>query len=113
MATRRVLFDPADPFSLEPEQRQREIVAILAAGAIRMRELRTSSRSPGRRSARSRTMVPDTVSDPDGSSDFASSSRHAPPKGPRFASCMSQISPESNQTGLELSGPTCPDGPCG
>lgn len=37
MATRRVLFDPADPIDLDPDQRLREVGAILAAGVIRMR----------------------------------------------------------------------------
>jgi hypothetical protein len=51
MATRRVLFDPADPAGLLPEQRQREVAAILAAGVIRMRARR------GAASSRRRTAV--------------------------------------------------------
>ncbi len=49
MASRRVLFDPADPSDLQPEQRQRQVAAILAAGVIRMRLRRgaaSSSRGP-------------------------------------------------------------------
>lgn len=37
MATRRVLFDPADAADVHPEQRNREVAAILAVGVIRMR----------------------------------------------------------------------------
>ena len=75
MATRRVLFDPTDPTSLQPEQRQRDVAAILAAGVIRMRVRRGTT----------------------------SSSR-------RSAACMSQISPESGETRLELSPRSSPDG---
>lgn len=35
MATRRDLFDPAHRIDLSPEQRTREVAAILAAGVIR------------------------------------------------------------------------------
>lgn len=43
MATRRDPFDPTDPANLQPEQRQHEVAAILAAGVIRMREKRRAS----------------------------------------------------------------------
>jgi len=78
MATRHVVFDPADAPDLHPEQRQREIAAILAAGVIRMRVRRAAT----------------------------SSSRRTP-------ACMSEISPESGETRLELSRRSSPDGQCG
>lgn len=78
MARRCDLFDPADPASLHPEQPQREVAAILAAGVIRMRVRRGT----------------------------ASSKRTA-------AAGMSQISPESAETRLELSRRSSPDGQCG
>ena len=40
MAKRRDLFDPTDPADLQPEQRQCEIVAVLAADMIHMRQKR-------------------------------------------------------------------------
>ena len=75
MATRRDPVDPTDPADLQPEQRQREVAATLAAGVIRMRQRRG-----------------------------AASSRH------RLAACMSQISPDSGETRLELSRRSSPDG---
>lgn len=78
MATRRVLFDPADPADLQPDQRQREVAAILAAGVMRMRVRRAA----------------------------ASPERNTP-------ACMSQISPDSGETRLELSRRTSPYGQCG
>ena len=75
MATRRVPFDPADAADFHPEQRQREVAAILAAGVIRMRVRRGTT-----------------------------SSRH------RTAACMSQVSPEFDETRLELSRRSSPDG---
>jgi hypothetical protein len=48
MATRRVSFDPAEAAGLHPEQRQREVAAILAVGVIRMR-VRRGAASSGRR----------------------------------------------------------------
>lgn len=50
MATRRVLFDPADPIDLDPDQRLRKVAAILAAGVIRMR-IRRGTASPERPAA--------------------------------------------------------------
>lgn len=41
------LFDPTDPAILQPEQRQREVAAILAAGVIRMREQRAVTCAKG------------------------------------------------------------------
>jgi hypothetical protein len=79
MATRRGLVDPTDPSDLQPEQRQRDVAAILAAGVIRMRVRRGT---------------------------IASSRR-------RTAAGMSQISPESGETRLELSRRSSPDGQCG
>jgi hypothetical protein len=78
MATRRVLFDPADAPDLHAERQQREVAAILAAGVIRMRL---------RRGAASWACL-------------------AP-------ACMSQISPDSGETRLELSRRSSPDGQCG
>jgi hypothetical protein len=75
MATRRERFDPTDPASLHPEQRQREVAAILAAGVIRMRVRAGAIRS-----------------------------------GCRSSACMSQISPDSGETRLELSRRSSPDG---
>lgn len=49
MATRRVPFDPADAADLHPEQRHREVAAILAAGVIRMRVRRGAACSSRRR----------------------------------------------------------------
>jgi ribosomal protein L19E len=91
MATRRVLFDPADPADLQPDQRQREVAAILAAGVIRMREKRGAAPS---RIVRTRA---------DRAHGTASSSR-------RWAACTSQISPESGQSRLELPRRSSPDG---
>ena len=78
MTTRRVPFDPAEAASLHPEQRQREVAAILAAGVTRMR-VRRSTAAPSRPT----------------------------PAG------MTQISPESGETRLELSWRSSPDGQCG
>jgi hypothetical protein len=78
MATRRALFDPAGPADLHPEQRQREVAAILAAGVIRIRMRRGATSASGWTAAR-----------------------------------MSQISPESGATRLELSRRSSPDGQCG
>jgi len=44
MAPPRERFDPTDPAGLHPDQRQREVAAILAAGVIRARP-RPSSKS--------------------------------------------------------------------
>ncbi len=46
MATRRVLFDPADPTNVETDHRQREVAAILAADVIRMLEKSRAARAP-------------------------------------------------------------------
>lgn len=78
MATRCDLLDSSDPANLPPEQRQREVAAILAAGVIRMC-MRRGATSSNRRSA----------------------------------ACISQISPDSGETRLELSRPSSPDGQCG
>ena len=94
MATRRDLFDPTDPANLQPEQRQREVAAILAAGVIRMREKRRATRARVVRAPASRAR------------GDASSSR-------RRAVSMSQISPRSSETRLELSRQSSPDGQCG
>lgn len=75
MATPRERFDPTDPAGLHPEQRKREVAAILAAGVIRMRIRRGTASS-----------------------------------GDRTPACMSQISPESAETRLELSRRGSPDG---
>lgn len=50
MASRRVLFDSADAAELQPDQRQRQVAAILAAGVIRMR-IRRGTASPERPAA--------------------------------------------------------------
>ena len=78
MATPRDRFDPTDPAGVRPEQRRREVAAILAAGVIRLRVCRGTASSPR-----------------------------------RTAACMSQISPESGETRLELSRRSSPDGQCG
>lgn len=75
MATPRERFDPTDPAGLHPEQRQRDVAAILAAGVIRMR-------------VRSGIV----------------------PSGRRRTASMSQTSPESGETRLELSRRSSPDG---
>lgn len=75
MATPRNRSDPTDPAGLHPEQRQREVAAILAAGVIRMRVRRAAASSQRSNAAR-----------------------------------MSQISPESAETRLELSRRSSPDG---
>jgi hypothetical protein len=94
MTRRRVLFDPADPTSLHPEQRQREVAAILAAGVIRMRAKRGAgpARIARTRAGRARA--------------DASLRRHT-------TACMPQISPESGETRLELSRRSSPDAQCG
>jgi len=48
MAMCRDLFDPTDPTDLQPEQRQREVAAILAAGLIRIREEQVRAGPPSR-----------------------------------------------------------------
>lgn len=75
MVTRRDRFDPTDAADVHPEQRQREVAAILAAGVIRMRVRRSATSSSG-----------------------------------RTAAGMSQISPDSGETRLELSRRSSPDG---
>jgi len=92
MATRRDLFDPTDPATLQPEQRQREIAAILAAGVIRMREQRAVT-VPKFRPCRNEA--------------------HSPSSPNRGRGCVPKISPESGGTRLELSHETRPDGQCG
>lgn len=57
MAKRRVSFDPAGPADLHPEQRQREVAAILAAGVIRMRMRRVAA-SSSRRTAACMSQIP-------------------------------------------------------
>lgn len=57
MATRRVPFDPADAAHLHPEQRQREVAAILAAGVMRMR-VRRGTTSSGRRTPACMPQIP-------------------------------------------------------
>lgn len=94
MATRCVPFDPADPANFQPEQRQREIAAILAAGVIRMRLRRAAAPVPMARARPGRCRA-------------NTSSMH------RNAACMSQISPESGETRLELSHRSSPDDQCG
>ncbi len=93
MAKRRDLFDPTDPANLQPEQRQREVAAILAAGVIRMRERRQVT-MPTVRLCRNRVRT--AVS----------------PKG-RAAACLPQIPSESGENCLELSRRSSPDGQCG
>jgi len=46
MATNRARRDPSEPADFGPEQRQREVAAILAAGVIRMREKRRGRLGP-------------------------------------------------------------------
>lgn len=94
MATRRDLIDPADPANLQPEQRQREVAAILAAGVIRMRQKRRAVAAPNVRACPGR--VHDTAT-----------STH------RATARMPKISPESGETRLELSRRSSPDGQCG
>lgn len=84
MAASRDLVDPTDPASLQPEQRRREVAAILAAGVMRMRHNRAvaPARVVRMRAGRGR--------------GAESSSRPT-------AACMSQVSPESGESCLELS----------
>lgn len=60
MAAPRDRFDPSDPACLHPEQRQREVAAILAAGVIRMRVRRGATSSSGRTAARMSQIPPDS-----------------------------------------------------
>lgn len=90
MAMRRDLLDPTIPANLQPEQRQREVAAILAAGVIRMRQ--NGRGRPRPIAPRARTCdAPHSVA-------------------PVAPACMSQILPESGETRLELSRDGCPDG---
>ncbi len=57
MATRRDRFDSTDPANFQPEQRQREVAAILAAGVIRMR-VRRGTASSSRRAAACISQIP-------------------------------------------------------
>lgn len=57
MATRCVPLDPADPTNLPPDQRQREVAAILATGVIRMR-LRRGATSSVRRTVAGMSQIP-------------------------------------------------------
>ncbi|NOT00441.1 MAG: hypothetical protein HOP29_07415 [Phycisphaerales bacterium] len=93
MATRRDLFDPADPADLQPEQRLTEVAAILAAGVIHMRERRVAT-APNVRPCRN------------GRGTDESAMR-------RTAASTSKISPESGEIRLELSDERSPDGQCG
>jgi len=93
MATRRDLFDPTDPEGLQSEQRLSEVAAILAAGVIRMREQRAVTVSEVRPC---RNWVRSTGS----------------PRR-RAAASVSKIPPESDETRLEVSRETRPDGQCG
>jgi hypothetical protein len=94
MATRHNLFDARDPADLQPEQRQRELAAILAAGVIRMRTKRGA--------AAARIVRTGPVG-----------ARGAESLTPRTATCMPRISGESGEIRLELSGRSSPDGQCG
>lgn len=60
MASRRVLFDSADAAELQPDQRQREVAAILAAGVIRMRVRRSATCSSGRTATRMPPISPES-----------------------------------------------------
>lgn len=91
--TTRDPFDPTDPANLQPEQRQREVAAILATGVIRMRERRAVS-IPNVRPCRNRV-------------------RRTGSTKRRAALGISKIPPESGENCLELSRSSRPDGPCG
>jgi len=75
MATRRVLFDPTNPAELHPDQRQREVAAILAAGVIRMR-VRRGAASSGRRTPACMSQIP-----PDSGETRLELSRRSSPDG--------------------------------
>lgn len=77
MATRRVLFDPTDPTSLQPEQRQRDVAAILAAGVIRMRVSRGAA-SSSRDAAACMSQIP-----PESGESRLELSRRSSPDGQR------------------------------
>jgi hypothetical protein len=94
MATLRDLVDPTDPTDLQPEQRQREVAAILAAGVIRIRV---------KQAAR---VAPSGQTRPRWGGGTTSSIR-------RGAACMPKISPEFGEIPLELPRPGRPDGLCG
>jgi len=61
MTTRRDLIDPTDPTDLRPEQRKREVAAILASGVIRMRERQQAVSVGNSRQFRGRTVMPNVA----------------------------------------------------
>lgn len=87
MATPRSRFDQTDPTDLQPDQRLREMAAVLAAGILRLQT--DPSAIPIRRS---RNRVCTTES--------PRKKAAIPPKNPQ----------ESGEDGLELSRDGCPDG---
>lgn len=83
---------PSPLAAMNPEQRRAELASILAAGVIRHLEQRrrglpSATLSPKVATPRSAIVTPDAQ--------------------------PSRKSADSGQSGLELSHPTCPDGPCG